>query len=429
MKVAPALVPTVPHKKRHTTKQAVALPWMASIPSHWQLKPVRHLVSIRGGCTPQKDKLEYWDGGMIPWVTPKDMKRDVIRDSIDHVTDLAIQTTGLSIVSPPAVLVVVRGMILAHSFPVGLAASHLTINQDMKALIPLALIQADYLAWAFRGLSHAVAALIEESGHGTRVLRTDLWKNFPLPVPPLDEQKEIARFLDRETAKIDQLIAKKKSLLNLLRSRRAAFLSTLVTTGLHRATEKVDSGVEWLGRIPKNWRVLCIATCASKITNGYVGPTRDILVPDGVPYLQSLHIKDGKVVFDGKYFVTPQWSSTKPRSILQAGDVLVVQTGDIGQVAVVPREHEGSNCHALIVIACRPEYLLGTFLALVLDSDYGFQCLKRVQTGALHPHLNCTFVREIFVPVPPLDEQSRIVDIVRAENQQYLCLNSALSLA
>ena len=178
------------------------------------------------------------------------------------------------------------------------------------------------------------------------------------------------------------------------------------------------SGIEWLGETPEHWAVLRLATVCSKITNGYVGPTRDILVSDGVRYLQSLHIKRNQIQFDGKYFVKDSWSRLHAKSILREGDVLVVQTGDIGQVAVVPKEFEGSNCHALIILSCRPDHALGQFISLVLNSDYGFHSLNRIQTGALHPHLNCTFVREIHVPLPPLNEQHTITAYLDRETTQ-----------
>jgi type I restriction enzyme S subunit len=175
------------------------------------------------------------------------------------------------------------------------------------------------------------------------------------------------------------------------------------------------SGVEWLGDIPEEWDVRRIATMATKITNGFVGPTRDILVNDGVRYLQSLHIKENKIAFHKEYFVEPEWSAAHSKSILKEGDVVVVQTGDIGQVACVPKEFEGCNCHALIIISPRGRELCGRFLAHYLNSTVGFDELKRIETGALHPHLNCGLVRDVRFPFPSLAEQSSIADFLDAE--------------
>ncbi|MGL5251162.1 MAG: restriction endonuclease subunit S, partial [Enterovibrio sp.] len=145
-----------------------------------------------------------------------------------------------------------------------------------------------------------------------------------------------------------------------------------------------------------------------KITNGYVGPTRDLFHDDGVRYLQSLHIKNNNIDFHTPYFVTKEWSNEKAKSILQYGDVLVVQTGDIGQVAAVPEEFVGCNCHALIIIS--PNFKIdGFFLSWVLNSDYGAHNLKAIQTGALHPHLNCGLVKTIKIAFPPICEQKSII--------------------
>ncbi len=169
-----------------------------------------------------------------------------------------------------------------------------------------------------------------------------------------------------------------------------------------------------MGDIPEHWTLRRIASFSPKITNGWVGPTRDILSESGTPYIQSLHIKSGAILFNRKYYVKPEWLAGRSKIQVRRGDVLLVQTGDIGQVACVPEEFEGAGCHALIIIGTNPRVMTGDYLDVALRSRYGFDCLKSIQTGALHPHLNCTWVREIVLPVPPLCEQARILATVRA---------------
>lgn len=227
--------------------------------------------------------------------------------------------------------------------------------------------------------------------------------------PPRPEQTAIAAFLDRETAKIDDLVAEQQNLIALLKEKRQALISHAVTKGLNPNAPMKDSGVEWLGEVPAHWEVRKISSVSTKITNGYVGPTRDILTDSGIRYLQSLHIKNNKIVFEQPYFVSEDWSNAHAKSILEEGDVLIVQTGDIGQVAVVTSEFIGCNCHALIIVAPLRRTLSGTFLSWVLNSDYGYHSLLSIQTGALHPHLNCGNVKDLFVAIPTLDEQEAIV--------------------
>lgn len=104
-------------------------------PASWARTSIGRLIDDVSGGTPSKNDPEFWDGE-IPWVSPKDMKRPVITDSIDHITEAALQRGGQKLLQPPAVLAVVRGMILAHTFPVAEIAAPVTINQDMKALVP-----------------------------------------------------------------------------------------------------------------------------------------------------------------------------------------------------------------------------------------------------------------------------------------------------
>jgi type I restriction enzyme S subunit len=240
-----------------------------------------------------------------------------------------------------------------------------------------------------------------------------------IALPPCDEQHTVAAFLDRETAKIDALVAKKERLIELLQEKRTALITRAVTKGLDPNVPMKDSGVEWLGVIPAHWQVRRIAMAAVKITNGFVGPTRDILVNDGVRYLQSLHIKDGAIDFERRpYFVESEWSRQHAKSLLSEGDVLVVQTGDIGQAAAVPREFAGCNCHALIIIRLESTLGVGEWLARALLSDYGQNALTWSKTGALHPHLECGHAREIRVAFPPMDEQRIILEQLAGELNQ-----------
>ena len=235
-------------------------------------------------------------------------------------------------------------------------------------------------------------------------------ENLRCTLPPLEEQIAIARFLDLETAQIDNLVAEQQRLIDLLNEKRQAVISHAVTKGLNAHAPMKPSGIQWLGDVPAHWEVRRLSTLSTKITNGFVGPTRDIFVDAGVRYLQSLHIKENSIHFDVPYFVRREWSELHAKSILETGDILIVQTGDIGQSAVVTDEFAGCNCHALIVVAPVRSTVDGAWISWALNSDYGVHTLLSIQTGALHPHLNCGDVKDIAIPLPSIPEQRRIVD-------------------
>lgn len=116
----------------------------ATNPKGWPTDKLGNLFDVVGGGTPSKSVPEYWEGD-IPWVSPKDMKFDVILDTEDHITPEAIRNSATRLISQGAVLVVYRSGILAHSFPVAIAGRDVTINQDLKALTSKSEIRNEYL--------------------------------------------------------------------------------------------------------------------------------------------------------------------------------------------------------------------------------------------------------------------------------------------
>lgn len=192
----------------------------------YPLRPLAEVVIIRGGGTPSKSDPFYWDG-QIPWVTPKDMKVRGIYDTIDHISERATQETAAKLIQPGAVLVVVRGMILAHTFPSSVLYVSATINQDMKALIPIREILPEYLCALLWAHNPNIIALVEKSTHDTRKLETFKLLNIKIAVPPVSTQRSIVASLDDFQVKVDAL---KK-----LQAESAAELAALLPSILDKA--------------------------------------------------------------------------------------------------------------------------------------------------------------------------------------------------
>ncbi|MGN2390685.1 restriction endonuclease subunit S [Pelomicrobium sp. G1] len=226
--------------------------WLGEIPAHWEVKRLKRLVEFRGGGTPTKDSIEYWRGD-IPWVSPKDMKVWIVDDTEDKITLQAVRESATKLVPKGAVLIVVRSGILAHSIPVAIAGRELTLNQDLKALIPREILLSDYLAQFISGMQRELLVAWKKEGATVESLELDLVTQTPTLVPPPSEQRAIAAFLDRETARIDALVAKKERLIELLQEKRTALITRAVTKGLDPTVPMKDSGVEWLGEIPVHW--------------------------------------------------------------------------------------------------------------------------------------------------------------------------------
>ncbi len=162
------------------------------------------LVAIRGGGTPSKADPTYWNGN-IPWITPKDMKKRELHDSSIHITEEATQQTAAKLLPPGAVLVVVRGMILTHTFPSAVLRENAAINQDMKALLPKPVLTPEYLCEMFWAYNSRILGLVEKSTHDTRKLETSKLLDSKIPVPPLSEQRRILDELNAMRSEVDTL--------------------------------------------------------------------------------------------------------------------------------------------------------------------------------------------------------------------------------
>jgi type I restriction enzyme S subunit len=204
------------------------IPWLGEIPTHWELVALRFLVDIFGGATPNTAKPELWDGD-IPWVSPKDMKQEEIADAEDHVSLEALEGSALRLIDPVAVLIVVRGMILAHSFPTATTTRQVTINQDMKALRCRTSLDPHFLRNLFSGLESHLVSLVDSAAHGTRKLETEALGRFEVCVPPMAEQLTIVEYIADSTARLDRLRAATELTISLLKERRDALIAAAVT--------------------------------------------------------------------------------------------------------------------------------------------------------------------------------------------------------
>lgn len=167
------------------------------------------------------------------------------------------------------------------------------------------------------------------------------------------------------------------------------------------------SGIDWIGDIPSHWNSYTLKQASTSIRNGYVGPTKDILVEDGIPYIQSLHVKDGRIIFSrGEYYVSPEWGLKHPK--IFTNDIVIVQTGDIGQVALVPEEFNECNCHALIIVVCDNKKAYPAYLCYYLRSSIGKELMLLTKTGATLPHLNSGSICNTQIVLPLLSEQEAI---------------------
>ncbi len=366
--------------------------WLGMIPKDWELSKISSIYELRTQKVSDKDypPLSVTMNGIVPQLDSAAKTNAHDDRKLVKKGDFAINSRSDR-----------RGSCGVSEYD----GSVSLINTVMK---PRDEMNPDYYNWLFHTIQFADE--FYKWGHG---IVDDLWttnwqdmKHIDIPVPTLDEQKVIADYLNKAIPEIDALHTDIEKQIETLEEYKKSIITEAVTKGLDPDVEMKDSGIEWIGMIPKNWNLKRLGF-ASVMQNGYVGATQDILVDDGERYIQSLHIKDGQIMFGNDFFVTKEWGEKHPK--MYKGDILVVQTGDIGQVAIVDDEYDGCNCHALIICHVDNVNFVSQFLLYYLMSYAGNRELIRYQTGTTLKHLNSSKIKYSKMVVPPKDEQSEIV--------------------
>ena len=196
---------------------------LGRIPVEWESRPIGDVGYWFSGGTPAKANDRFWNGG-VPWVCPKDMKQFELEMTIDTITDLAV-SSGARLVPPGTVFIVIRGMILAHTFPVGYAKSHMAFNQDVKAIVTKDYMDGRYLAYLLDSHAGDFLKLVTAATHGTKRFDMDELLAVQVGVPSPREQELIVEIFDQQQAFIDN----EQSRIIKLRSLKTALMQDLLT--------------------------------------------------------------------------------------------------------------------------------------------------------------------------------------------------------
>ena len=190
-------------------------------PKDWKTVPFNKIGKFVSGSTPSKAREDFWNGS-VPWVSPKDMKVARIFDSQDHISDQALKETNIKLLAPGYLLIVVRGMILAHSFPIATNNVPVTINQDMKGIYPSPLSEVNFLLECIRLSKRQILFEVSTAGHGTRRFDAEAMKKIMIPLPPLTHQhrfEKIAESIENQKSRLRAHLAELDTLFASLQSR------------------------------------------------------------------------------------------------------------------------------------------------------------------------------------------------------------------
>ncbi|HDK5296621.1 TPA: restriction endonuclease subunit S [Klebsiella pneumoniae] len=285
------------------------------------------------------------------------------------------------------------------------------VSSAYVPLVPIKWVCSDYFKYLFKSASY-IQALQSTSNlvRDGQALRFENFSQIDLPVVPVEEQRTIAAFLDYETARIDKLIAKQQRLIELLKEKRQAVISHAVTKGLNPDAPMKDSGVEWLGEVPKHWDVTRAKFLLKFITSGSRG-WAEFYSDEGELFFRITNLTRDTIrpKLDSIQFVLPPAGAEGVRSRIRLGDLLVSITADLGSVCVADSSINGGYVSQHVALI-RPNTRVTSsdWLGYFILSDSSKEQLLGSGYGGTKIQLSLSDMRDLWVAFPPNEEQNEI---------------------
>jgi type I restriction enzyme, S subunit len=363
----------------------------------WPLVQLGEIVSFRGGGTPRKDNAKFWDGE-IPWATVKDLRRVSLTRTKDTITRAGLRSSAANLIPSGHVIVATRmalGAAVVNEIPVA-------INQDLRALVPKTDIDTRYLFRMYQGLSTQIERL--GSGATVKGITQKRLAALTIPLPPLAEQKRIARVLDQA----DALRAKRRETIKQLDA-------LVQSVFLDMFGDPVTN--------PKGWDQARVESIGSSRLGKMLDAGKQSGKVEKFPYLANYNVQwDGFQLDNLRSMEFDLFDREEFR--LFPGDILVCEGGEIGRTAIWRGQKENvyfqKALHRVRIDPqhATPEYFL--FFMWFMSKNGGFTDHVNSATIA---HLTGAKLKLLPIPVPPLKLQKRFTEFYTAVKEHSERLN------
>ncbi|WP_419571502.1 restriction endonuclease subunit S [Rheinheimera sp.] len=377
---------------------------------------LKWLAKIYSGATPSRENAEYWAEGVHPWIGSGEVNQGLVTDPTALISDLAVQETSTKLMRKGALIIALAGQGRTKGTVAQLGIDCFG-NQSLSC-IDARNDDDRFLFWWLTSLYRQIRGLASDDSRDG--LNQEMVGSIPIPIVDISIQRVIANYLDRETARIDGLIAEKQRMLELLEEKRAALFSHVVTRGLDPEVPLKPSCQEWLGEIPAHWRV-------ERAKNLFT--VRDERSDDGseelltVSHITGVTSRSEKDVYMFEADDKAGYKRCMPGDL--AINTLWAWMGAMGisplAGIVSPDYHVYTSKGELL-----PEYvdLLCRSLPFVAEVS---RWSKGVWSSRLRLYPENFF--EMRLPVPPHDEQAAIVRAVKVDQRKANALRESLQLS
>ncbi|MGC9671423.1 restriction endonuclease subunit S [Planosporangium sp. 12N6] len=405
----------------------------ATIPSHWKSGNIRRFAQMKSGHTPSRSVPAYWENTDIPWFTLADVwqlrdgKQIYLGDTANKINELGLANSAAELL-PAGTVVLSRTASVGFS---GIMPRPMATSQDFWNWVCGPELLPEYLNYQFKSMTAEFKSLNMGSTHQT-IYQKDA-ATLQIVVPPLEEQRAIADYLDRETARIETLIEEQQRLIEMLRGRRKAVVEQAVFSGLEGAPMK-SNAEPWLPPTPCHWRVVQLGF-VSDTAAGYAFPSDGFSSDEGhVRLLRGVNVKPGRINWTDTVYWDVETAAVPSEFVLEVGDLVFGMDRPFVGGGVRVASISDNDLPALLlqrVMRIRPNDEAGRgYMRYVMSTDVFFNYLEPLFTGVSVPHVSEWQVRKFKMPFPPLDEQKSIaayldkqttkIDILIAEAERFI---------
>jgi type I restriction enzyme, S subunit len=396
-------------------KQLTSENYWGKMPNDWNLIPIRQGFSLIGsGTTPPTGQTEFFNGS-VPWITTSELRENKILSAKQTVTELAVeQFSALKIFPKDTVLIAMYGATIGRVAILGISAC---VNQAVCAFSKPTRFIPEFAAYTLQVSKDFLLSLV--SGGGQPNLNAEKITSHLIPCPPLSQQRQIVDYLDRETSKIDALIAAKKRLLELLAEKRRSLITHAVTHGLKADVPMQDSEIESLGNIPAHWNIEHLKYHLFNIEQGW-SPQSDNFPADldewGVLKVGAVNGWDFNSNENKR--IPPELEIPLEYEI-RSGDILVSRANTpelVGSASLVKEVRPKLIlCDKLYRLIPQGNRLLSEYLVFYLRSSSSRFEFERDASGSSSSMQNISqgTLANLWIPIPPIDEQIQMVTYIK----------------
>lgn len=387
--------------------------WLGEFPSHWQVLRIKNLFQEMD-CRSETGSEELLSVSHYTGVT---LKRESLENEDDQLTN-AESLVGYKLVQQGDLVI---NIMLAWNGSLGISP-HNGITSPAYCVYR---IKGDNNPEYFGYLFTTALFKAEFRRHSTGIIDSRLRlysdKLFSIfsTVPPKDEQNAIVQYIKAQEEKVNRFIEKKQRFIQLLWEQRQRVITSATTKGVNETVKMRSTGIEGIDQIPEHWQIRRLKNISSVISKGTTPSTigSDTKDEGEVRFLRAENLYENKVSLTPAFFIDRETDELLFRSRLAVDDVLLVIAGaTLGRTGIVTEKVLPANTNQAVCFI-RPSDIVPEFLLMWLQTNFIASQIWLNATQAAQPNLAMGKISTFYIFYPPLEEQSQIVDYIKAESE------------